>query len=90
MKKLLILLGLATPLVLAGCGNNADHENHSNNNNESKQEETNQSGTDHSGMDHSEMNHSSSGEVPEGLKEAQNPTYPVGSKVILAMDTWRA
>lgn len=38
---------------------------------------------DHSGMDHSGMNHSSSGEVPEGLKEAANPTYPVGSKAII-------
>ncbi|MCK6205745.1 YdhK family protein [Bacillus infantis] len=81
MKKQLILLGLATILGLAGCGNNTDHENHSNNNNDSKQEEKNQSG-----MDHSEMDHSSSGEVPEALTEAKNPTYPVGGKVILETD----
>ncbi|MFB1100477.1 YdhK family protein [Terribacillus sp. JSM ZJ617] len=38
---------------------------------------------DHSEMDHSSMNHSSSGEVPEGLQESEDPTYPVGSKVII-------
>ncbi|MFJ6414338.1 YdhK family protein [Terribacillus saccharophilus] len=37
----------------------------------------------HSEMDHSSMNHSSSGEVPEGLQESEDPTYPVGSKVII-------
>lgn len=29
------------------------------------------------------MNHSGSGEVPEGLKEAANPAYPVGSTAII-------
>jgi hypothetical protein len=29
---------------------------------------------------HSHMNHSGSGEVPEGLKNADNATFPVGSK----------
>lgn len=38
---------------------------------------------DHSKMDHSGMNHSSSGEVPEGLKVAENPTYALGSKAII-------
>jgi hypothetical protein len=37
-------------------------------------------------MDHSEMNHSGSGEVPKGLKEAKNPTYKVGSQVIMNTD----
>lgn len=34
-------------------------------------------------MNHSEMDHSSSGEVPEGLEEAANPTYSVGSQAII-------
>jgi hypothetical protein len=38
------------------------------------------------GMDHSNMDMSSSGEVPEGLKAAENPTYPVGSKAIIQSD----
>jgi hypothetical protein len=37
-------------------------------------------------MDHSKMNHSGSDEVPEGLKEAENPTYKVGSQAILKTD----
>ncbi|PAE15443.1 hypothetical protein CHH91_14065 [Virgibacillus sp. 7505] len=40
----------------------------------------------HAEMDHSSMNHSSSGEVPEGLQDKENPTYPVGSKVIINAD----
>ena len=35
------------------------------------------------GMDHSGMNHSGSSEVPEGLAEAENPTYPVGNKATI-------
>ncbi|QNF30071.1 YdhK family protein [Metabacillus elymi] len=37
-------------------------------------------------MDHSKMNHSGSGEVPDGLKVAENPTYKVGSQAILETD----
>ncbi|AGX02549.1 hypothetical protein B14911_18100 [Bacillus sp. NRRL B-14911] len=72
-KKLISVLSLAAVIGLSGCGNDSSTENHNN--------ETKEGQTDHS--EHSEMNHSSSGEVPEGLKEADNPTYPVGSTVIL-------
>lgn len=37
------------------------------------------------GMDHSEMNHTS-GELPEGLKEAQTPKFPVGSQAVILDD----
>ena len=37
-------------------------------------------------MSHSHMNHSSSSEVPEGLKIAKNPTFPIGSKAIILTD----
>lgn len=40
----------------------------------------------HENMDHSNMNHTATGEVPEGLKVANNPTYEVGSKAILETD----
>jgi hypothetical protein len=40
-------------------------------------------GKDMEGMDHSEMDMSGSGEVPEGLKVAESPTYEVGSKAII-------
>lgn len=36
--------------------------------------------------DHGEMNHSGLGDVPAGLEEAQQPTYLVGSKVIIHAD----
>ncbi|KGR88981.1 hypothetical protein CD30_17835 [Ureibacillus massiliensis 4400831 = CIP 108448 = CCUG 49529] len=35
---------------------------------------------------HSHMNHSGSGDVPEGLMEAENPTFPIGSKAIIQAD----
>ena len=35
---------------------------------------------------HSHMHHSSSSEVPEGLKIAENPTFPISSKVIILTD----
>jgi hypothetical protein len=42
---------------------------------------------EHSNMDHGEhMNHSSSGELPEGLEEAENPKFKVGSKALMNTD----
>lgn len=35
---------------------------------------------------HMDMDHSGSGEVPEGLQEAENPTYEEGSQVIVEAD----
>nr|WP_254771319.1 YdhK family protein [Psychrobacillus sp. OK028] len=37
-------------------------------------------------MDHSNMDMSGSGEVPEGLKVAENPTFKVGSHAIIEAD----
>ena len=37
-------------------------------------------------MDNMEMNHSSSGESPEGVKVAENPAFPLGSKAIINAD----
>ncbi|MBD1373106.1 YdhK family protein [Hazenella sp. IB182357] len=62
-----VYLFVALFLVLGACSNTEDVER------TEKME----------GMDHSNMDMSSSGEVPEGLKAAKNPTYPVGSKAII-------
>jgi len=35
---------------------------------------------------HADMNHSTSGEVPEGMKEASDPAFPVGSRAIIRAD----
>lgn len=74
-KKRLVTgaLVLSTALVLAACGGNEEESN-------STEE------MDHSNMEHAQMDHSSSGEVPEGLANAENPTYPVGSEAIINAD----
>ena len=71
MKKKLTLgfLTLALTFTLAACS-----------------EENSQQGTDHTeheNMDHSTMNHSSHEDVPEGLAEATNPTFPLGTTAIM-------
>lgn len=66
-------LVLCTALVLTACGGNEK---------ESKSMEE----MDHAKMDHAQMDHSSSGEVPEGLADAKNPTYPVGGEAVINAD----
>ncbi|GKU84091.1 YdhK family protein [Niallia sp. NCCP-28] len=74
MKSSLILTLLV--LLLAACSNN-NNENSSN-----KSEE----GMDMSSHDMEGMDMSGSGEVPEGLKVAENPKYEVGSNAIINAD----
>ncbi|MDQ0230270.1 YdhK family protein [Metabacillus malikii] len=83
-KRFVILfVSLLLALTMSACANNSTEGEKNEVNSDSKKEETSM---DHSEMDHSEMNHSSSGEVPEGLQVAENPTYKVGSKAILETD----
>ena len=96
-KSVLLSLFAALLLVLGACGNVADEstDNTGADNNENTE---NMDGADHSNIDMSDsdandensdtdsmdgMDHSGSGEVPEGLKEAANPTYEVGSQAII-------
>lgn len=69
-KLLILMMSVITAIVFAGCTSS------SNNNNGDSMED----------MDHTEMNHSGSSELPNGLQEAGNPTYKVGSTVILNSD----
>ncbi|KOR88574.1 YdhK family protein [Paenibacillus solani] len=79
----LILVVLASIiLVLGACGKTKD-ANPADNANQSETTE-NTGGMD--GMDHGSMNHNGSGEVPEGLKTAENPTYAVGTQAIIESD----
>lgn len=74
-------------LLLSACAN--ETEENTGTETESNTEEKNdmESESDsHEGMDHSEMNMSSTGEVPEGLEEAENPTYEVGSQAMIETD----
>ncbi|WP_114570638.1 YdhK family protein [Exiguobacterium flavidum] len=61
---------LSTTLLLGACAGDAGHETASH-----------ETESTHEGMDHS-----GSSDVPSGLKEASNPTYPVDSKAIIKSD----
>lgn len=78
-----MMIGIITAaLTLSACAGDKNEEtHHSNNNVEDVQK-------DHAmeGMDHTTMNHSSDGTIPDGLEESTNPTYPVGSTVIIRAD----
>jgi len=84
-KILLALASLLTVITLAACAGNEE--------NDTNQDEGMEN-MDHSNMDSDteedseseesmDMDHSGSGEVPEGLKVSENPTYKVGSKAII-------
>ena len=92
-RKILIMgmLSLALAFILSACGGGNEEtspeENTDTNTEESSEvdqpEDTNTNSDESTEMDHSNMNHSGSGEVPENLKESENPTYEVGSKAII-------
>src|SRR5690625_5920886 len=81
-RKIVIgIITIFTVLILSACAGANEEENtetESNteenvaNNNEMDMEESD-TNEDMEGMDHSGMNHSSTGEIPEGLQEADNP-----------------
>jgi hypothetical protein len=80
MKKTqLVFLSVATMIALSGCGNNASQQ-------PSATQQPPASPQPSATMNMPDMNHSSSSEVPKGLKEAMNPTFPVGSQAIIQAD----
>lgn len=73
-KKLLAaMITLLMAFTLAACGGENDEVNQKNMNMESNS-------NSHESMN---MDHSGSGEVPEGLKESENPIFEVGSQAII-------
>ncbi|SFG31912.1 Protein of unknown function [Halobacillus alkaliphilus] len=75
-------------LVLAACsGGNEEGQNGESNQSENQSEETTSEENKEMESDsHEDMDHSGSSEVPEGLKEAENPTYEVDSQAIIKAD----
>ncbi|MFC9710240.1 YdhK family protein [Paenibacillus sp. NPDC056933] len=74
MKKY-VIIGLTTvmagSLMLSGCGKSAEQNSNS---------------SDSHAASTGEMHHSDSGDLPEGLHEKSNPTYPVGSQAVMSTD----
>ncbi|MNO58118.1 hypothetical protein D3C76_486680 [compost metagenome] len=75
--KLTIILAIAVSVVISGCGSNA---------NDGNTVQGNKSASSNMNMEHSEMNHSGSGEIPQGLEEAANPKFEVGSEAMITED----
>jgi hypothetical protein len=76
------IVSLILAFTLSACASDSEETESDKNTNT----DMNSSSEESMEMDHSEMNHSGSGEVPEGLKVAENPTYKVGSQAILETD----
>lgn len=93
MKSSLIKTGLISLLaifMLTACGDQNDEKNNADDNTDATEEnikkemEHNDENVDmKEDMEHGNMNHDDTGEIPDGLKEAENPTYKVGDKVTL-------
>ncbi len=81
-KFAICVFSLVTVLTISACGRNDEEASPKEHTNTEERTTNNEVSNGHSG-DHSGMDHSGSGEVPEGLKEAENPKYKVGSKAII-------
>lgn len=92
MKNKLLMGTMAFTLsaMLAACGGDDEMGSGDMSDNMEENMEENMGDMDHmededsmGGMDHSGMNMSGSGEVPEGLKDAENPTFEEGDTAII-------
>lgn len=78
-KKLIMVLGsLAIAITLSACAGDEKETN--------TQENIDKNTEESKSMDHSNMDMSGTGEVPDGLKVAENPTFEVGSQAIIETD----
>lgn len=93
MKKIFAIFGITTALVLAGCDDaskpvTTTPANETNNTAINDQAPVVNDAVNDAvnNASHGDMNHSSSGELPNNLKKADNPKYPVGSKATIKTD----
>lgn len=82
MKRLFVWSILIISIfALTACSNNeVKKEDKTDTNSEQKTDKSKDTKEDN---EHEGMHHSSSGEIPDGLKVAKNPSFPVGSTVII-------
>ncbi|RFA34509.1 hypothetical protein CAI16_11415 [Virgibacillus dokdonensis] len=84
MKKWIFsLMVILFATVFAACGMNQENEQDKKNTDTKQQQEEKNQKNDSNDAEDKDMEHSSSGEVPDGLKEAENPKFPVDSKAII-------
>lgn len=72
-----VFLSLATVLTLSACSDGTETDSGTESTQQSEEVIQESNGAEH------DMEHDESGEIPEGLEEAENPTYPVGSQVVI-------
>ncbi len=88
--RYILSINVAMMLALGACGQNTDQNQDVKNEGQPPQEnvEDNQEMgmAEEGNSDHDGMQHSSSAEVPEGLKEAKEPKYEVGSQATVETD----
>ncbi|WP_059103475.1 YdhK family protein [Shouchella shacheensis] len=83
-QLVMVAASLATAVALSACG--GDDEGTSPDENTDTDTGSEENMDDMDGMDHDmdhDMDHSSSGEIPEDLEEAEDPTYEVGSQAMI-------
>ena len=98
-KKKLGAVLLSSALLLGACGTTDDNSQTESTEPTTTTEETTDTETtqdtndveekeasNEAGHEDMDMEHDESGEVPEGMKEAENPLYPVGSEVVIEND----
>lgn len=87
MKINLVFVLLLSSFLLFGCGvNKKAIENHENTgpdvmNQQASEDKRIEEDKDH--MSHKDVTESTWGELPKGIKEAKNPKFPVGTKVVI-------
>ncbi len=87
--RYILTINVAMMLALGACGQASDQNKEVKDEGQAPQEnvENNQESMDkEANSSHDSMQHSSSAEVPEGLKEAKDPKYKVGSQAIVETD----
>ena len=87
-KKILMgTFSLFVAMTLSACaGGEKETDTNTNTNTNEIMDMNESSGENMEGMDHLNMDMSGSGEVPDGLKVAENPTFEVGNQAILETD----